>query len=76
MMRKGAVSLKGSPPKKQRPGSCVEPGFGVLFKCEKNKTQVEYTAYGTREIERACRENVYFMYLLEGHRLPDYITIR
>ena len=31
---KGAVSLKGSPPKKQRPGSCVEPGFGVLFRCE------------------------------------------
>ena len=25
---------KAAPLKKQRPGSCVEPGFGVLFRCE------------------------------------------
>ncbi len=31
--------------------------------------------YKTREIERACRENVNFMYLLEGHRPPDHNTI-
>ena len=31
--------------------------------------------YRTREIERACRENVNFMYLLEGHRPPDHNTI-
>ena len=31
--------------------------------------------YSSREIERACRENVNFMYLLEGHRAPDHNTI-
>ena len=31
--------------------------------------------YTTREIERACRENVNFMYLLEGQRAPDHNTI-
>ena len=31
--------------------------------------------YATREIERACRENVNFMYLLEGQRPPDHNTI-
>lgn len=31
--------------------------------------------YTTREIERACRENVNFMYLLEGHPAPDHNTI-
>ena len=31
--------------------------------------------YASREIERACRENVNFMYLLEGHRPPDHNTI-
>ena len=36
-VKNGAVSLKGSPPKKQRPGSCVEPGFGVLFRCERKQ---------------------------------------
>lgn len=31
--------------------------------------------YATREIERACRENVNFMYLLEGQRPTDHNTI-
>ncbi|MBQ9046013.1 MAG: IS1182 family transposase [Oscillospiraceae bacterium] len=31
--------------------------------------------YSTREIERACRENVNFMYLLEGNAPPDHNTI-
>ena len=31
--------------------------------------------YSSREIERACRENVNFMYLLEGQRAPDHNTI-
>ena len=31
--------------------------------------------YATREMERGCRENVNFMYLLEGHRPPDHNTI-
>lgn len=31
--------------------------------------------YTTREIERACRENVNFMYLLEGSPAPDHNTI-
>lgn len=40
----------------------------VLYGCSRG-------IYGTREIERACRENVNFMYLLEGHRPPDHNTI-
>ena len=31
--------------------------------------------YSTRGIERACRENINFMYLLEGHNPPDHNTI-
>ena len=31
--------------------------------------------YSSREIERACRENVNFMYLLEGQEAPDHNTI-
>jgi len=31
--------------------------------------------YSTRGIERACRENVKFMYLLEDQRAPDHNTI-
>jgi transposase len=31
--------------------------------------------YSSREIERACRENVHFMYLLEEHPAPDHNTI-
>lgn len=31
--------------------------------------------FATREMERGCRENVNFMYLLEGHRPPDHNTI-
>ena len=31
--------------------------------------------YSTREIERACRENVCFMYLLEDYEAPDHNTI-
>ena len=31
--------------------------------------------YSSREIERACRENVNFMYLLEGQKAPDHNTI-
>ena len=31
--------------------------------------------YSSREIERACRENVCFMYLLEGYPPPDHNTI-
>ena len=31
--------------------------------------------YSTREIERACRENVCFMYLLEDYEAPDQNTI-
>lgn len=39
----------------------------VLYGCTRG-------IYATREIERACRENVNFMYLLEGHRAPDHNT--
>ena len=31
--------------------------------------------YSTREIECACRENINFMWLLEGQRAPDHNTI-
>lgn len=31
--------------------------------------------YSSREIERACRENINFMYLLEGQKAPDHNTI-
>ena len=31
--------------------------------------------YSSREIERACRENVCFMYLLQGYPPPDHNTI-
>jgi len=31
--------------------------------------------YSSREIERACHENVNFMYLLEGQKVPDHNTI-
>lgn len=31
--------------------------------------------YSSREIERACRENIHFMYLREGHPVPDHNTI-
>ena len=31
--------------------------------------------YSSRNIERACLENVNFMYLLEGHKAPDHNTI-
>ena len=31
--------------------------------------------YSSREIERACRENITFMYLLEGENAPDHNTI-
>ena len=31
--------------------------------------------YSSRELERACRENVCFMYLLEDHPAPDHNTI-
>lgn len=31
--------------------------------------------YSTREIESACRENINFMWLLEGQRAPDHNTI-
>ena len=40
----------------------------VLYGCSRG-------IYKTREIERACRENVNFMYLLEGRRPPDHNTI-
>ena len=40
----------------------------VLYGCTRG-------IYATREIECACRENVNFMYLLEGHRAPDHNTI-
>lgn len=40
----------------------------VLYGCTRG-------IYAIREIERACRENVNFMYLLEGHRAPDHNTI-
>ncbi len=29
----------------------------------------------TRGIEQACRENIHFMYLLEGQKVPDHNTI-
>ena len=29
----------------------------------------------TRELERACKENICFMYLLEGRKAPDHNTI-
>ena len=31
--------------------------------------------YSSREIKRACHENVNFMYLLEGQEAPDHNTI-
>ena len=31
--------------------------------------------YSSRGIERACRENINYMYLLEGHNPPDHNTI-
>ena len=31
--------------------------------------------FSIREIERACRENICFMYLLEGYNAPDHNTI-
>lgn len=31
--------------------------------------------YSSRELERVCRENLHFMYLLEGHPAPDHNTI-
>ena len=40
----------------------------VLYGCSRG-------IYRTRELERACRENVNFMYLLEGHPAPDHNTI-
>jgi transposase len=40
----------------------------VLYACTRG-------IYSSREIERACRENVNFMYLLEGQRAPDHNTI-
>ena len=40
----------------------------VLYGCSRG-------IFKTREIERACRENVNFMYLLEGHPAPDHNTI-
>lgn len=35
----------------------------VLYGCSRG-------IYKTRELERACRENVNFMYILEGHAAP------
>ena len=40
----------------------------VLYGCSRG-------IYGTRELELACRENVNFMYLLEGRPAPDHNTI-
>lgn len=40
----------------------------VLYACSRG-------IYKSREIERACRENVNFMYLLEGKAAPDHNTI-
>ena len=31
--------------------------------------------YSSRAIEQACRENICFMYLLEGNPVPDHNTI-
>ena len=40
----------------------------VLYGCSRG-------IYKSREIERACHENINFMYLLEGKRPPDHNTI-
>ncbi len=40
----------------------------VLYGCSRG-------IYKTREMERSCRENVNFMYLLEGKPAPDHNTI-
>lgn len=40
----------------------------VLYGCSRG-------IYSSRGIERACRENINFMYLLEGQRAPDHNTI-
>ena len=40
----------------------------VLYSCLRGM-------FASREMERGCRENVNFMYLLEGHRPPDHNTI-
>ena len=31
--------------------------------------------YSSRRMERACRSNIYFMYLLEGRPVPDHSTL-
>ena len=40
----------------------------VLYGCARG-------IYQSREIERTCRENINFMYLLEGKAAPDHNTI-
>lgn len=40
----------------------------VLYACTRG-------IYSSREIERACRENICFMWLLEDHNPPDHNTI-
>ena len=40
----------------------------VLYSCLRGM-------FASREMERGCRENVNFMYLLAGHRPPDHNTI-
>ena len=62
----------------------------VFDKCYSRKGRAEYSPriltkilvygymrkiYSSREIEAACRENIKFMYLLEGQGVPDHNTI-
>ena len=67
-----------------------EMDYGKLAATYSHKGRIEYSPYllfkvvlyaycrgiySSREIERACRENVNFMYLLEGQKAPDHNTI-
>jgi len=36
---------------------------------------LDYTLYSSRKIERACRRDIDFMWLLAGSRAPDHSTI-
>ena len=52
-----------------RPGYSPRILFKVMVYANMRKL------YSTREIEQNCRENIKFMYLLEGQAVPDHNTI-
>ena len=64
--------------------------FGGIYAAYSREGRIEYSpkiltkicVYGymrliisSRKIEEACRENIHFMYLLEGQKAPDHNTI-